>query len=42
MTDERWHFEDGWVKMSQNINGIEIHYVFNSNTKLIDDFKFKD
>ncbi|OCG45457.1 hypothetical protein A9G34_06245 [Gilliamella sp. Choc4-2] len=41
MTDKRWPASDGWVKMSQNINGIEIHYVRNTKTGAIDDFKFK-
>jgi RHS repeat-associated protein len=31
----------GWVKMAQNINGIEIHYVYNQITGQIGDFKFK-
>lgn len=34
--------EDGWVKRSQNVNGVEIHYVENINTKQVVDFKFKD
>jgi hypothetical protein len=41
MTDKRWPAADGWVKMSQNINGIEIHYVRNTKTGAVDDFKFK-
>ncbi|NDL01598.1 hypothetical protein GPY23_22650 [Photorhabdus bodei] len=41
MTDKRWPASDGWVKMSQNINGIEVHYVKNTKTGAIDDFKFK-
>ncbi|WP_387468393.1 DUF637 domain-containing protein, partial [Photorhabdus sp. RM323S] len=41
MTDKRWPASDGWVKMSQNINGIEVHYVRNTKTGAIDDFKFK-
>jgi hypothetical protein len=41
MTDSRWPETDGWVKSAQNINGIEIHYVRNSITGAIDDFKFK-
>ena len=41
MTDSRWPATDGWVKSAQNINGIEIHYVRNSITGEIDDFKFK-
>ncbi|WP_242688651.1 hypothetical protein [Photorhabdus tasmaniensis] len=31
MTDKRWPASDGWVKMSQNINGIEVHYVRNTD-----------
>ncbi len=42
MTDSRWLGKDGWVKMSQNINWIEVHYVYNTKTRLIDDFKFKN
>jgi hypothetical protein len=34
--------EDGWVKMAQNVNGVEIHYVMNMITGEIVDFKFKD
>ena len=34
--------EDGWVKRVQNVNGVEIHYVENVNTKEVLDFKFKD
>lgn len=34
--------EDGWVKRTQNVNGVEIHYVENINTKEVIDFKFKD
>ncbi|MGM7914743.1 hypothetical protein [Yersinia enterocolitica] len=41
MTDTRWPKEDGWVKMAQNVNGVEIHYVMNKKTGQIDDFKFK-
>jgi len=40
MSDARWPASDGWVKMSQNINGIEIHYVLNTVTGAVDDFKF--
>ncbi len=40
MSDARWPAADGWVKMSQNVNGVEIHYVFNTVTKAVDDFKF--
>ena len=41
MTDPRWPGSDGWVKMSQNIRAIEIHYVSNIYTGAVDDFKFK-
>ncbi|MET8283613.1 polymorphic toxin-type HINT domain-containing protein [Micromonospora sp. NPDC005174] len=41
MTDARWPGSDGWVKMSQNVNGVEIHYVMNAITGQVDDFKFK-
>ncbi len=34
--------EDGWVKMAQNVNGAEIHYVKNTKTGQIVDFKFRD
>lgn len=46
MSDARWLASDGWVKM-QNIvtisNGtkINIHFVYNTITKVFDDFKFK-
>lgn len=40
MTDARWPAADGWVKMSQNVNGVEIHYVQNTFTGAVDDFKF--
>ena len=39
--DSRWPSSDGWVKMSMNVNGVEIHYVRNKFTGEIDDFKFK-
>jgi RHS repeat-associated protein len=41
MTDPRWRAEDGWVKMAQNIDGVEVHYVYNPRTGAMDDFKFK-
>ena len=41
MTDPRWSASDGWVKMSNNVNGIEIHFVYNKITGAFDDFKFK-
>jgi filamentous hemagglutinin len=41
MTDSRWPGSDGWVKMTQNVNGVEVHYVRNTNSGAVDDFKFK-
>ena len=41
MTDPRWPAAEGWVKMSNNVNGIEIHFVYNKITGSFDDFKFK-
>jgi RHS repeat-associated protein len=42
MSDPNWLAEDGWVKMSQTIDDVEIHYVYNYETEMADDFKFKD
>jgi RHS repeat-associated protein len=41
MNDPRWPASDGWVKMSQNVNGVEVHYVENTTTGQVNDFKFK-
>ncbi|MEV4334159.1 RHS repeat-associated core domain-containing protein [Streptomyces sp. NPDC049597] len=41
MTDPRWEGKDGWQKMTQNVDGIEIHYVYNPMTGQVDDYKFK-
>jgi len=41
MTDPRWPAFEGWVKMSNNVNGVEIHFVYNKYTGAFDDFKFK-
>lgn len=40
MRDARWLASDGWVKMAQKVNGVEIHYVRNAVTEAIGDFKF--
>ena len=40
MADTRWPASEGWIKMRQHINGIEIHYVRNIETGAVDDFKF--
>ncbi|MBO2536475.1 RHS repeat-associated core domain-containing protein [Rummeliibacillus suwonensis] len=42
MKDKRWKGKNGWVKKAYNVNGIEVHYVYNKRTKAIDDFKIKD
>ena len=42
MIDKRWHKDNGWVKMSWNNGGVEIHYVWqlkNGVLKAVDDFK---
>lgn len=41
MSDARSPAADGWVKMQQIENGVNIHYVRNTVTGAIDDFKFK-
>jgi filamentous hemagglutinin len=41
MQDPRWPGNQGWVKMRQNIDGVEIHYVRNTITGAVDDFKVK-
>lgn len=40
MSDSRWMASDGWVKMQQIVNGVNIHYVRNTVTGAVDDFKF--
>lgn len=45
-TDPRWMGSDGWVKMTRRINigaegDVEIHYVMNTVTRHVDDYKFK-
>jgi hypothetical protein len=42
MKDSRWPSDEGWVKMSQYVNEVEIHYVKNVKTGAVDDFKFKN
>ncbi|WP_315450980.1 hypothetical protein [uncultured Treponema sp.] len=36
-----WFASDGWIKMAQNVNGIEIHYIHNTKTGIYTDFKFE-
>ena len=44
MKDSRWPASEGWVKMQQTVRtsqgNIEIHYVYNPNLNIFDDFKF--
>lgn len=39
MTDSRWPATSVWQKYTQDVNGIEVHYV--SDGVKFDDFKFK-
>jgi hypothetical protein len=41
MTDPRWPASQGWVKMARNVDGVEVHWVRNTITGAVDDFKFK-
>ncbi len=36
-----WLSDDGWLKYAQNVEGNEIHYLYNWITDTFDDFKFK-
>ena len=40
-TDPRWPASEGWKKWTQNVNGVEIHYEYNTETGEIDDVKIK-
>ena len=42
MGDSRWPASEGWIKMGQRVNEVEIHYVYNPKTDEYDDFKFTD
>jgi hypothetical protein len=39
--DTRWPSSQGWEKYARNVNGVEIHFVYNSKLNAFDDFKFK-
>lgn len=39
MTHPRWPASEGWVKMQQIVNGVNIHYVRNTVKGAVDDFK---
>jgi len=41
LTDERWPAREGWIKLAQNIEKTEIHYVYNTLTGWVDDIKIK-
>ena len=41
MLDSRWPAKEGWVKMSRHVKGVEIHFVRNTKTGKLNDFKFK-
>jgi hypothetical protein len=41
MTDSRWPGSEGWEKWANNINGVEVHFVYNPLTGEFDDFKYK-
>ncbi len=42
MKDPEWPAQEGWVKMSQTIDDVEVHYVHKTGTDIYKDFKFKD
>lgn len=42
MQDARWSANNGWGKMEQIVNDVKIHYVRNSITGAVGDFKFVD
>ena len=47
MNDLRWHANDGWVKMERIIKfsdgtKVVIHFLYNTITKIFDNFKFKN
>ena len=46
MADPRWHHSKGWVKKQYIHNEgrpskINVHYVYNERTGMVDDFKIK-
>lgn len=41
LNDWRWPASEGWVKISQHVNGVEIHYNYNTVTGRYADFKYK-
>ena len=41
MLDSRWPAAEGWVRMQQIENGVNIHFLRNVVTGAVDDFIFK-
>ncbi|NHZ45285.1 hemagglutinin repeat-containing protein [Nitratidesulfovibrio liaohensis] len=41
MKDSRWPGQEGWIKMEKRNEDIIIHYVMNTETGAVDDFKIK-
>jgi hypothetical protein len=42
MKDPGWPADDGWGKMEQVVDGVEVHYVGNTRTREAVELKFKD
>ena len=42
LNDARWSSSNGWVKMANNVNGVEIHFNYNETLNIFADFKYKD
>ena len=40
MSDPRYPAKDGWIKMEQEVNGSKVHYIKNTKTGAVSDFKF--
>ena len=41
MSDKRWLASAGWAKYENIVNGVKIHFNYNSLIGIFDDFKFK-
>ena len=39
LQDSRWPTSDSWVKMEQKINGVNVHYNYNTVTRAVEDVK---
>ena len=42
MNGARWPAVDGWVKMTQRVNGIEVHHVRNTVTGAVGPYAIQD